>query len=263
MRAHPLPAAERRAAFGFTSFAEGLDACRRTVRRGATPAVLRLYDLSESHHSFDQQGRCVLLVLDEGDPALIDAGLGILAEEAGDAERLDDGLVERWLAERNDTAALGRAVRHRLVVDTIEVAARWSALPLIYLDAISALESIDGTLAASAHQSHAYPDGACLYFTFAGQRPALDDPGDPGGQVRAADDYYRRAWDAVVAVTMAHGGALSHHHGVGLNRARHLPRALGPAFDVLAAVKSALDPAGILNPGKLGLPSPFGEPPWP
>ena len=62
---------------------------------------------------------------------------------------------------------------------------------------------------------------------------------------------------------LARGGALTHHHGVGLNRARFVREALGPAFDVLVAVKAALDPTGILNPGKLGLPSPFGDPGWP
>jgi alkyldihydroxyacetonephosphate synthase len=46
---------------------------------------------------------------------------------------------------------------------------------------------------------------------------------------------------------------------VGLNRSRFVREALGPAFDVLASLKGALDPNGILNPGKLGLASPFGE----
>jgi len=59
------------------------------------------------------------------------------------------------------------------------------------------------------------------------------------------------------------GAAISHHHGVGLNRARFMPAALGESFAVLRAVKDALDPRGILNPGKLGLPSPFGEVAWP
>ena len=45
---------------------------------------------------------------------------------------------------------------------------------------------------ASAHQSHAYPDGACLYFTFAGQ------PARTGRDGGIAETYYRRAWDAVI-----------------------------------------------------------------
>ena len=103
----------------------------------------------------------------------------------------------------------------------------------------------------SAHQSHAYADGACLYFTFAGQ------PGDDD-----VDDFYRRVWDAIIGATLAHGGALSHHHGVGLNRNRYMPDALGPAVDLLVSLKKMLDPTGVLNPGKLGLPSPFGDGPW-
>jgi alkyldihydroxyacetonephosphate synthase len=62
---------------------------------------------------------------------------------------------------------------------------------------------------------------------------------------------------------VAAGGAISHHHGIGINRARFLPGALGASFGVLESVKQALDPHGILNPGKLGLPSPFGPAVWP
>jgi alkyldihydroxyacetonephosphate synthase len=125
---------------------------------------------------------------------------------------------------------------------------------------LDALGAVPGTLAASSHQSHAYTDGACLYFTFAA-RPPAELSGD--GRDAWVGDYYRRAWDEVTRATIAAGGAISHHHGIGLNRGRFLADGLGAAFDVLASVKQALDPRGILNPGKLGLPTAFGPVPWP
>jgi alkyldihydroxyacetonephosphate synthase len=228
--------------------------------------VLRLYDAVESRLTFETtQADCnVLIVLDEGDAAVVDAVMAVVADECRHADRLGDDLVGRWLTHRNDVSALESVIRRGITVDTIEVAARWSALPAMYSGVISALHEVDGTLVASAHQSHAYPDGACLYFTFAGQPAAgAADPADAIDAIEAVDSYYRQAWDAVMEITLAHGGALSHHHGIGLNRGRHLARALGPAFDVLVALKTALDPRGILNPGKLGLPSPFGAVPWP
>ena len=247
LRAAPAPTAESRSAYGFASFAEGLDACRRMLRRGARPAVLRLYDAAESSRSFGRSDGCVLLVADEGDACIIASTMRVVEEEAATVRRLESQLVDQWMEGRSDTSALEMAVRLGLTVDTIEVAARWSALAAVHREAIDALQHIDGTVVASAHQSHAYADGACLYFTFAGH-PAAD--GASGSIVNAADSYYRRAWDAVVSVVTAHGGALSHHHGVGLNRGRYLAGALGPAFDVLGAVKAALDPAGVLNPGQ-------------
>jgi alkyldihydroxyacetonephosphate synthase len=203
-----------------------------------------------------------LIVLDEGDAALVAAVMSVVAEEAAarGAQRRDDSLVQTWWARRQDVGALEAAVRAGFTVDTIEVAARWPALAPLYREVTEAVAAVDGTLLVSAHQSHAYTDGGCLYFTFAG-RPATE--GAAGALGNAADSYYRRVWDLVMAVTIAHGGTISHHHGIGLNRARHLPRALGPAFDVLVGMKRVLDPHGVLNPGKLGLPSPFGELPWP
>jgi alkyldihydroxyacetonephosphate synthase len=252
LRIHPAPPAERRAAYSFPDFAAGLDACRRILRSGATPAVLRLYDAAESERQFEIPGRAVLIVVDEGDQALIAAVMDVVRREVVARGGLvaDDTLAGRWLERRNHLPPVEDLIRGGLVVDTVEIAARWSALPPLYEDAVARLGAIDGTLAASAHQSHAYTDGACLYFTFAGR------PTSPG--VQAAEVYYRQAFDAVTAATMAHGGAISHHHGIGLNRARYLVDHLGPAFGVLQSVKDALDPAGILNPGKLGLTDRFG-----
>ncbi len=256
LRAHPVAPAERRRAYGFSSFAEGLGACRRILRRGATPAVLRLYDETESARHFETEGTNVLIVLDEGDEHLVDAAVAVIGEECAAAENLDPSLVEEWMVSRNDTSALAPLVSAGIVIDTIEVAARWSVLSDLYVATVAALKSVDGTLVASAHQSHSYRDGACLYFTFAGRG---SDPEDHAW----AEAYYRGAWDAVMGATTAAGGAISHHHGIGLNRARYLPEAMGPAFEVLVALKSALDPSGTLNPGKLALPSPFGQVPWP
>ena len=261
LQVRPRPRGEHRAAYGFASFADGLDACRRVLRRGATPAVLRLYDPAESARHFDTEGRAVLLVFDEADPALVGSIASVVAEECREGEPLDAALVGRWLARRNEIPPLEAIAREGIIADTIEIAGSWAALPAIYQASISELAAIDGTFLASAHQSHAYPDGACLYFTFAGRPPG----GDGEGAIANAgpDAYYQQAWDAVMSVTLAHGGVMSHHHGVGINRGRYLARALGSGFDVLASIKAVLDPRGILNPGKLGLPSPFGPAPWP
>lgn len=282
LRVRPVPAAEGRRAYGFATFADGLDACRRVLRRGATPAVVRLYDRAESGRTFEQGDTCVLVVLDEADPGLLGATLTVVDEECAGAARLDDDLVARWLAQRNDVSQLVPLWRAGIVVDTAEVAGTWSVLPALADEVVQALSAIPGTLAASVHQSHAYPDGACLYFTFAGRRPGARDgpapaestvggergaaqgpePGPTGSDLPWMETYYRRAWDSLTAVVAAHGAAISHHHGVGLNRSRFVPFALGSAYPVLVALKQALDPAGILNPGKLGLPSPFGDVPW-
>ena len=247
LRLHPAPAHERRAAFAFPSFAEGIDAMRRVLQSGATPAVLRLYDPAEADRSYHTGDDALLLVLDEGDGTLVDATMQLVEQACARGKPSDVAHVAHWLERRNDVAALEALITRGYVVDTMEVVGRWRALPAIYEATLAALNEVEGTVAASAHQSHSYTDGGCLYFTFAAKVDAAD-----------RDRYYREVWDAGTAAVLAAGGALSHHHGVGLNRGRFVAQALGGGFDVLVAIKEALDPRGILNPGKLGLPSGFG-----
>ena len=286
LRVHPLPAAEGRRAYSFATFEDGLDCCRRVLRRGATPAVLRLYDEAESERTYAHRGGCVLVVLDEADPAICAATLAVVDDECAAAARLDDAIVAHWLRTRNEVSVLAPLWRAGIVVDTAEVAGRWATLPALCRDVVGALRALDGTIAVSFHLSHAYLDGACVYFTFAGRRP--DDGGGDGGTGGGmgggmgggdggmggpmsetspaavfAQSYYRRAWDELTDAVVARDAAISHHHGVGLSRGRFLPRALGGAHDLLVVLKRALDPAGILNPGKLGIPTGFGEVPWP
>jgi alkyldihydroxyacetonephosphate synthase len=235
---------ERRRAYSFASFGEGLDACRRILQRGARPAVLRLYDKVESMRHFELID-CALIVLDEGDPSLVDATIAIVDDECTGAQMRDAALVERWLERRNDVSALAPLWVRGLVVDTIEVAGAWSILESLHERVTKSLQSLEGILVVSVHQSHAYVDGACLYFTFAAQ------PNDP-------ETFYRHAWDVAMTDVMSAGGAVSHHHGVGRNRARFVAGALGDSFPLLQGVKALLDPLGIMNPGVLGL----GADPW-
>ncbi|MFW2332855.1 FAD-binding oxidoreductase [Ilumatobacter sp.] len=254
LRAHPVADTVRRATYVFPALSDGFEACRRLVRRGATPAVLRLYDGIESQRGHGGDGTtCTLLVLDEGDAAIVTATMDIVDEVCGHTGTAGDtDLVAAWMEHRNDTTALQGLTRKGFVVDTMEIAAPWSRLDDIHAATTEAITAVPHALVASCHLSHSYLDGACLYFTFAARPPADE-----------IDATYRAMWDAGQRAILASGGNLSHHHGVGLNRGRFMAEALGPAFDVLVTLKQALDPAGILNPGKLGLPSPFGDPAWP
>ena len=251
LKIHRRPGSEARRSVSFANFDEGLEACRRILQRGATPAVLRLYDEIESKRSFGVE-RCALIVLDEADLHLLNATMAIVDEEVSSAQVEDLAHVDHWLERRNDVSQLAPLWRNHVVVDTIEIAGSWKDLGGTTARLLAALRSTEGTLTASVHQSHAYSDGACCYFTFAG-RPTAADGDDP---MEAEARYYERVWKVANETIVAEGRAVSHHHGIGLHRANALQTSLGSAYDTLVAIKHTLDPAGIMNPGKLG----FGGP---
>lgn len=246
LRCHPLPRHEDRCAYSFPDWESGIDACRRILQRGGTPAVLRLYDPVETKRSHGGDGQtCALLVLDQGDPVTVSASMALVHEEClatrGCHPRPAD-LVDAWMEHRNDTSALQALTHKGFVVDTMEVAAPWSKLDDISDAVRHALLSVEHARAASCHLSHSYSDGACLYFSFAAAPPA-----------DAIESTYVAMWNAGTRAALSAGANLSHHHGIGLNRARFVAEALGQSFDVLRQLKATLDPNDILNPGKMGL----------
>ena len=262
LRCHPIPTREERCSYIFSDFSSGIDACRRILQRGGTPAVLRLYDSIETQRSHAGSGSdCALLVLDQGDAADVAATMAIVHEECLATDGCQPGsadLVDAWMEHRNDTSALQALTHKGFVVDTMEIAAPWSDLPGIYDAVRSGFLSVEHARAASCHLSHSYTDGACLYFSFAATPPP-----------EKIESTYVAMWDAGTHAALSAGANLSHHHGIGINRARFSARALGTSSAVVDAIKSALDPNGILNPGKMGLVSRFpirsglDPAPWP
>ena len=246
LKLHRLPDYARAIAYGFKSLAIGLEACRRIMQGGANPAALRLYDELESGVQFGLPESNVLLIADEGAKEMVDAVMAIsekVCAELGD--KLDgDTIFEKWLDTRYLTGKSAEGFKRSpgFVADTLEMTGCWRDLPAIYDEVVAAINAVPGTLAGSAHQSHAYVDGACLYFSLRGDV-----------EVEKRAEWYRAAWDAANAVLIKYGAALSHHHGVGLLRAPYMKDALGSAFPLLETVKKALDPDNLLNPGKLGL----------
>lgn len=245
LRAHPLPEVERRAAYVFDTLSDGFEACRRMIRAGATPAVLRLYDGAESKRSHGGDGTsATVLVLDEGNEQLVDATMSIVHDTCVSmgAQIGDVQLVEQWTHHRNDTSGLQALTRKGYVVDTMEVAANWSLLDTVVENVESAMLAVPHARSATCHLSHSYIEGACIYFTFAATPPPEE-----------FESTYLAMWDAGQRAAIAAGANLSHHHGIGYSRGQYMEEALGTSMTVLRGVKKALDPNNILNPGKLGL----------
>ena len=243
----PLPEASRGQAFHFAGLGEGLEALRRVLRAGWRPPVARLYDPRESRRGFRElcpRGRALLLLLHEGPTAAVELERGAVSDlcRAAGGEDADPRSVDVWLERRNHVPAWRSFLEQGTIVDTIEVAATWSRIGRVYEDVVRSLAEVPGLLSASAHASHSYRSGTNLYFSFAVR------PEDPGGLAAA----YAECWRRTLAATLAAGGGIAHHHGIGRVRRAWLADELGEGgLAALRAVKRALDPGGLLNPGNL------------
>jgi alkyldihydroxyacetonephosphate synthase len=266
LRVRPAPARSRAEGWSFPSWEAGLEAFRMLVRSGRTPDIARLSDPEETRLTFAQAGDgagvkallgyrrlrghahgCLAILGWDGDEDIVPrrGGGAEILEDHG-AIPLGSGPGRAWQHGRFAAPYLRDSLLDAgVMAETLETAATWSEIEGVHAAVGAALR---GALAdrgtppvVGCHVSHLYAEGASLYFTFLARR-------ETGAELEQWAAAKRAATDAIVAA----GGTITHHHAVGVDHAPWLPAEVGETgVAVLRAAKRELDPAGILNPGKL------------
>ncbi|PWW65680.1 FAD-binding oxidoreductase [Actinokineospora spheciospongiae] len=264
LRVRPKPVLSRHEGFVLDGWEAGAEAVRALTQEDVRGAVTRLSDPEETEVGFTMNGgwktravRAYLRARGVREPCLLVIGWEASSAAALRAKRaatlrvlrgavpLGRPVGEAWRRGRFSGPRQRDALMDAGVcVETLETAAHWSGLSALRTAVTAALTGSltrDGRRPVVAcHISHTYETGASLYFTVLVPR----DPADPVGQ------WQRAKHAASTAITTL--GTITHHHAVGVDHAPYLSAEIGDlGVDVLRAVKAELDPAGVLNPGKL------------
>ncbi len=268
VRVRPAPTVRRYEAWMAESFDAGAEIVRALAQGPGLPEIIRVSDEEETEGTlalsgprglsgklFDgylgarrRRGGSLMIVGYEGDEEHVARrrALTVRALRRGGAAYLGQSAGQAWEHGRYQ----GPYLRDTLMgmgamVETLETSHTWSRFGELH-SAVS--DAIRNSLAAQGtpglvfcHLSHAYADGASLYFTFI-SRARRDAEVEQWAAVK------RAACEAIVA----HGGTITHHHAVGRDHAPYMEAEVGRVgLDLLRAAKEQLDPAGIMNPGKL------------
>jgi alkyldihydroxyacetonephosphate synthase len=256
VRVHPVPATKVYEAWRFPDFATGAAALRAVAQLGTGPTVIRLSDevetalnlaTVEDAGSTGQPGGCLAITVFEGEPELVAARLAATARtlQAHGGTSLGPDKAMQWAEHRFDGPYLrDPLLANGALVETLETATSWSNLAALKQAVTETIQAKfaehDSLSLVLCHISHVYDTGASLYFTVAGAQR-----GDAVAQ-------WRSIKAAVNDVLVGRGGTITHHHAVGADHRDWMTAEIGPlGVEILRAVKQALDPAGILNPGKL------------
>jgi len=270
LRVRRAPDAHRYEGWSFRTFTEGREALRQLAQADAHPDVVRLSDPQETRLSLaltatgslperlgvrylrlrGHEHGCLAIMGFEGDADEVERRRLLAAQHlrAGGGLALGRTPGEAWHRTRYAGPYMRDALLdRRVLVDTLETASNWSDLEALYEAVAGALHTAlaeRGTPpVVMCHVSHLYRSGASLYFTFLARQE--DD----------AIAQWRAAKDAAGEAIMANGGTITHHHAIGRDHTRWMPAEVGEmGLAVIRAAKDRLDPAGIMNPGKL-LPS--------
>ena len=270
-----VPQAKAYSSFLFKSFDRGIEALRQLVQSRVKGSTLRLSDERETWAFYNSAGEAVstssklkqevgkwyvakrgfsfedgslLMAITQGGPNEIDGERKFIADvcHAHGGISLGSSPAEAWLESRFDQPYLRDSmISHGIMVDTLETATVWSNVRRLH-DAVAVaitteLERRGFSSLVTCHLSHSYPSGSSLYFTFMSRQ-------QEGKEL----DQWEAVKYAATSAIVENGGTISHHHGVGLEHSRWMVAEDGEqGVAALKALKAALDPKGILNPGKL------------
>jgi alkyldihydroxyacetonephosphate synthase len=254
VRLVPLPAHRRFEAVVLPSLAAGIAGLRATMQRGVRPGVIRFYDAEAAGGSLSAiVGRHldepIALLMFEGEPevaeAEAEATLRLLGEHGGTREEPE--LCRAWWEHRYDFYHPPHYPTLPSMWGTIDAVASYDRIVGVYEGIQAALAPFAGEvgLKLRTHFSHWYDWGTMVYPRFV--IPDISGHPDPVG-------LYKAIWRAGVEAVLEAGGVINDHHGIGATLAPYLERQWGAAFATLLDVKRALDPASVMNPGKLGFP---------
>jgi alkyldihydroxyacetonephosphate synthase len=268
VRVRPAPKVRRYEAWMAESFEAGAEIVRGLAQGPGLPEIIRVSDEEETAGSlalsgprgaagraFDgylglrrRRGGALTIVGFEGEEESVARrrALTVRALRAGGAAYLGQAAGRSWEHGRyNGPYLRDTLMAMGAMVETLETSHTWSRLGELHTSVAAAIHGAlerQGTPGlVFCHLSHAYADGASLYFTFIARARR-------GAEIEQWREVKRAAGEAIVAC----GATITHHHAVGRDHAPYMEAEVGrTGLDVLRAVKAQLDPAGIMNPGKL------------
>jgi alkyldihydroxyacetonephosphate synthase len=268
VRVRPVPAVRRYEAWMAESFEAGAEIVRAMAQGSGLPDIVRVSDEEETQGSLalsgprgltgklfggylglrKRRGGCLTIVGFEGEEESVARRRALAVRElrSGGAAYLGQAAGRSWEHGRYQ----GPYLRDTLMgmgamVETLETSHTWTRLEELHNAVATAIrDSLDGQGTPGlvfCHLSHAYADGASLYFTFISRSRH-------GAELEQWRQVKRAASEAIVASD----ATITHHHAVGRDHAPYMEAEVGrTGLDVLRAVKDQLDPTGIMNPGKL------------
>jgi glycolate oxidase len=244
----PLPRVARTAKAVFPKLADASRCVNAILCAGITPATIELMDettistIEEAMHlGLPLDVEAILIIESDGmDAAVVTQEIETIAEICNDtgAREVEVARTEAernalWAARRSISPSLGRRAPNKLGED---ISVPRSAIP----EAVAAIKEISRRIGipiaifGHAGDGNLHPN-------------ILFDKRDPEQVTKV-----KRAAAEIFGVALRLGGTLSGEHGVGSLKLPFLEKDVGPIFvDVMAAIKKAIDPKNILNPGKV------------